>query len=126
VAALAHGSVRAPERRPVGEAALLLALAPLSVAAEKGWPVLAVLDAPGAGDPDLAVGSAAPCLLGAEGTLEIAEALHRLREGAGAVRVGWGSGTGLTFRAAPAAEPRDRPALAEPVRSGRTEARWPA
>jgi 3-oxoacyl-(acyl-carrier-protein) synthase/acyl-CoA thioesterase FadM len=126
VAALVHASARVPETRPVGEAALLVALAPLALAVEKGWPTLAVLDARGQGDPDVTVGQADRCLLGAEGALEVVQALARVRAGAPSTCLGWASGARLTFLAAPAAETRDRPALTSAAHAGRSEAPWPA
>jgi 3-oxoacyl-(acyl-carrier-protein) synthase/malonyl CoA-acyl carrier protein transacylase/acyl-CoA thioesterase FadM len=127
-ASLVHRSLRVPESRPIGEAALLLALAPLPVAAEKGWPVLALLDhrrvSSGA---SLAVGGRGPCLLGAEGTFEIVQALAALRAGAACAEVEWPSGPALTFLAAtPVGEAVAPDAMVSAANAGRTERQWPA
>ena len=128
VAALVHDSTAVPERRPIGEAALLIALAPLGVAVQKGWPVLGVLEhTQEANGSDVTVGGTGPCLLGAEGTFEIVQALARLRAGAACVHVRWPAGTGLTFLAAPPLEQASRPAeVASVVNAGRMERTWPA
>jgi hypothetical protein len=127
IAALVHSSVSAPEGRPIGEAALLLALVPLRVASEKGWPVLALLDhRRGANGSDVVVGGTAPCLLGAEGTFEVVQALAGLRAGAASVHVTWPAGAALTFLAAvPAEEPARPAAIASASNAGRTERPWP-
>ena len=128
IAELVHGSVRVPEDRPIGEAALLLALTPLRLASEKGWPVLALLDRRrGAKGSDVVVGGTGPCLLGAEGTFEVVQALARLRAGAASVQVAWPAGPALTFLAAPPVEEPVRPeVLASTANAGRTERPWPA
>jgi 3-oxoacyl-(acyl-carrier-protein) synthase len=128
VASLVHASVAAPERRPIGEAAMLLALAPLRVAAVRGWPVLAVLDRTEADDGHgLVVGGSGPCLLGAEGTFEIVQALARLDAGAASVQVHWSERAALSFLAAPAVEESMRPAvMASATHAGLTERQWPA
>ena len=91
---------------------MLLALAPLRVAAERGWPVLALLDGTEAGDGrGLVVGGIGPCLLGAEGTFEIVEALARLEAGAASAQVQWSERAALTFLAAPASEESIRPGV---------------
>jgi 3-oxoacyl-(acyl-carrier-protein) synthase/acyl-CoA thioesterase FadM len=126
VAALVHDSVAAPERRPIGEAALLLALAPLRVARERGWPVLGLLHATAPGEArGVVVGGTGPCLLGAEGTFEIVQALARLEAGAPSAEVRWSDRDALAFLAAPAAEESLRPAtLAAVTRAGQTEREW--
>jgi hypothetical protein len=131
VAALVHGSVAAPEERPIGEAAILLALAPVRVANEKGWPVLGLVDARRAGDgPATVVGGLGPCLLGAEGALEITEALARLRAGAASAPLTWPAGPSLTFRTASLAAPEGTvgaaAAMMAPAHAARTERPWPA
>jgi acyl transferase domain-containing protein len=127
LAALVHGSLRVPEGRPIGEAALLLALAPLRVAAEKGWPVLALLDSRrisnGAAQT---VGGRGPCLLGAEGTFEIVQALASLRAGAASAQVDWPSGSALTFLAATPVGTVASEAMVSAANAGRTERQWPA
>jgi 3-oxoacyl-(acyl-carrier-protein) synthase len=127
-ASLVHSSLRVPEGRPIGEAALLVALAPLRVAAEKGWPVLALLDrrrtTSGA---DLVVGGRAPCLLGAEGTFEIVQALASMRAGAACAQVAWPSGPAVTLLAAtPVGEFMAPVTMVAAANAGRTERPWPA
>jgi hypothetical protein len=102
---------------------MLLALAPLRVAAERGWPVLAVLDRTAADDGrGLLVGGSGPCLLGAEGTHEIVEALARLDAGAASVQVHWSERAALTFLAAPALDESMRPVvMASATHAGLTE-----
>jgi 3-oxoacyl-(acyl-carrier-protein) synthase len=127
VAALVHDSVAAPERRPVGEAAMLLALAPLRVATERGWPVLGLLDRTAAGGGrGLVVGGMGPCLMGAEGTFEIVQALARVGAGENSAHVQWPERAALTFLAAPAAEEPIRPADMAAAIHAASERQWRA
>ncbi|HEV7499293.1 MAG TPA: beta-ketoacyl synthase N-terminal-like domain-containing protein, partial [Vicinamibacteria bacterium] len=128
VAALVHDSVAAPEQRPIGEAAMLLALAPLRVARQRGWPVLGLLDPTASGEGrGFVVGGTGPCLVGAEGTFEIVQALAGLAGGAASAHVRWAERAALGFRAAPAAENVLQPAaMASATRAGVTERQWPA
>ena len=100
VAALVHDSAVVPERRPLGEAALLIALAPLGVAAQQGWPVLGLLDhTQGGNGAAVLVGRTGPLLLGADlpDRSGAGSASRRRR----AVRVLWPAGTVLTPRGSP-------------------------
>lgn len=81
---LVHG--RASDRRPIGEAAIVLGLARASVAAELGLPILGHLSLAAASSADsphdtaVAAGSrTAAFLMGAEGAPELAEAIRKLQ-----------------------------------------------
>jgi acyl transferase domain-containing protein/NAD(P)-dependent dehydrogenase (short-subunit alcohol dehydrogenase family)/acyl-CoA thioesterase FadM len=83
------------EPRSIAEAAFVLALTPLSLAKEKGWNVLAVLEEqPRASRNLVAVGADRFCLLGAEGAPEIAKAIEAAGRGEAATVV-WPSGAEL-------------------------------
>ena len=95
IAALVGASRACPERRPLAEAAVVLALAPLALAREKGWNILAVLS--GRRDARrLALGGDPWCLLGAEGAPELARALEAAARGE-PVSVAWPDGRELAF-----------------------------
>jgi acyl transferase domain-containing protein/NAD(P)-dependent dehydrogenase (short-subunit alcohol dehydrogenase family)/acyl-CoA thioesterase FadM len=101
IAALVHGSRAFPEARPLAEAAVVLALAPVALAREKGWNVIAVLGGRPAAKR-LDVGRERVCLLGAEGALEVGAALEAAARGQG-VSVAWPRGGELVFAPARAA-----------------------
>jgi acyl transferase domain-containing protein/NAD(P)-dependent dehydrogenase (short-subunit alcohol dehydrogenase family)/acyl-CoA thioesterase FadM len=102
IATLASKSRAHPESRPLSEAALILALTPLDIAREKGWPVLAVLDDTSDSEKPLAVGSESTCLLGAEGAPEVARAVEAARRGE-RCSVSWPGGARLSFAPLPGA-----------------------
>jgi len=127
VAALVHSSAAAPERRPLGEAALLLVLTSRRVADERRWPVIALLHHARPPDAtDLTVGGKGRCLLGAEGALEITQALAALRAGTGAVQVAWPGGPALSFLAPPHFGEPTAESMAPAVTSGPAERPWQA
>jgi hypothetical protein len=106
---------------------MLLALAPLRVATERGWPVLGLLDRTAAGGARaLVVGGLGPCLMGAEGTFEIVQALARVGAGEGSALVQWPERAALTFLAAPAAEEPIRPAAMAAATQAASERQWRA
>jgi acyl transferase domain-containing protein/NAD(P)-dependent dehydrogenase (short-subunit alcohol dehydrogenase family)/acyl-CoA thioesterase FadM len=100
IATLVSQSRAHPENRPLSEAALLLALTPLSVARDKGWPVLAILGDPAETERPLAVGGERSCLLGAEGAFEVARAVDAARRGE-RTSVSWSGGGRLSFAPGP-------------------------
>ena len=105
IAALVHASRACPEARPLAEAAVVLALAPVALAREKGWNILAVLGGE-RGPKRFALGGQPTCLLGAEGAPEVAWALEAAARGE-AVTVAWPDGRELAF--APVIPARDAP-----------------
>ncbi|MEO5727657.1 MAG: beta-ketoacyl synthase N-terminal-like domain-containing protein, partial [Byssovorax sp.] len=90
---VARGASATDDPRPLGEAALLVALCTETTAARNGWPVLALLRVTGATGDDLPgderpIGRARAQLRGAEGAVELSAAIRDART-RGASRVHW-------------------------------------
>jgi len=105
-----HASVAQPETRAVGEGGLLLAVTSQATARVQGWPILALMHARDNSDGPLAepVASRTPCLMGAEGALEVTQALASLQRGTPSVDVAWRNGTAMKF-SRPTQEPVQAP-----------------
>ena len=90
-----HASTAHPEKRAIGEAALNSAIAFEEVARKRGWPIVVLLER--CERTEAQRGKLGPCLMGAEGALEVAHALDALKNGTSAIDVAWDENLGLRF-----------------------------